>query len=172
MFFGLFKKPDSVRYRDKIRAYKKVTISGMSFVIRKLNPILDFQADQIPQIFSGHLSRRPTDPNQTPNSEEIKRLQNDMKATILAGVVEPKFVPVGIGDKRGKEDGITVEDVFRDPFLGYRLYFEIVAHSLNIFSGIKGVFFSIRIRLALWIQWQRDMVAARQIFALGQKEPR
>ena len=63
-----------------------------------------------------------------------------------AGLVEPELVPIGIGEFRGKEAGITVEDIFRDEQTGIKLYWEIIQHSLLRFRGIKELFFWLLIK--------------------------
>jgi len=157
-------KVKETEYKAKIQGWKRIVINGMSFVIRKINPLIDLPSDKIPQIFTEFQSRRPVDPNKIPTQQEIIRIQNDMKIIICAGVVSPHLVKTEEGDKHGKEDGLTVEDLFRDPSMGYKLYLEIFSHSLNVFRGLKGVFFSIRLRLLLLMRWRRDMESARRIW--------
>jgi hypothetical protein len=154
-----FKKSPVDLKRD-LQGHKQVTVNGMRFTIRRINPLLDFTADKVPQIFTEYMSRRPVDLNRVPGVDEIRRIQNDMKSVIQAGVVEPSLVAIGDGEKRGKEPGVTVEDVFRDPMMGHRLYLEILTHSLNCFRGMKGVFFSMRLKLWLWMRWRGDMESA------------
>lgn len=133
----------------------------MNFTIKRLNPLIDFTSDNMPQIFTDILSARREDPNRQRTTVELIKMHTDMYAIIEAGVIEPEMVPIGSGDKRGKEDGITAEDLFRDPDIGYKLYMAILDHSLNRFKGIKKLFFSIRTK---YLQYtiQRKIMAQLQ----------
>lgn len=144
--------------KAKLQGHKAVVIFGHRFVIRKVNPLIDFREDNMPQIFAHSLPRRKQPAEPAPGSAEkaLKRVADDMRAMILAGLVEPELVAAGNGDKRGQEDGITVEDILRQEDTATRLYWEIIAHSLNKFRGLKGVFFSLRLRYALLTAWPRD----------------
>lgn len=151
----LFKK----KYiKKKLNKYKTVRIEGFKFVIRKLNPLLDFEIDQMPQIFSDYIMTRQ------PAKTEVglQRAYNDMKMIVEKGIVEPEIVPVGKGDKRGTEEGVTIEDVFRDEAIGIKLYIEIIAHSLNQFRGLRGLFFYQKIRRLLYTEWQKNMAKVQQ----------
>lgn len=72
---------------------------------------------------------------ETPTVAMLQRAQDDMKMIVKAGLVAPKL---------GEE--ITIDDLFSNPDLGVKLYEEVLIHSLNRFSGLKGVFFSLRIK--------------------------
>jgi hypothetical protein len=136
--------PFRKRTLDEVRGYRRVKINGMRFVIKKLNPFLDFKDDKIPQIFTEHKSIRPVDPKRMPTAAEVDRMYKDMAAVIEVGVVEI----IGYGPvSKQKDTGITCEDLFRDPELGFRLYLEIINHSSNRFRGLRGVFFSLKNRL-------------------------
>lgn len=137
----------------ELKGYKRVRIRGMRFVIRKLNPMLDFEADKMPTIFTAAHPRRganKTPPPMTPEAAE--RAEEDMYAIIAAGVVEPVL----------SKDGLTPKDLFRDIGIGTALYIEIVAHSLNVFRGLKGLFFFHRIKLSMWIRWLNGMADLRR----------
>jgi len=136
MMFQLTKKATE----ERLRGIKKLTVNGMRFKIRKVNPLLDFHSDNIPTIFTDLHYKRLPDIKKT-SMEDFKRTQKDMYATIFAGVVEPELVPVGA------KGGITPEDLFREPSLGIKLYYEILEHSLNKFRGLTKVFFSIGLKL-------------------------
>jgi hypothetical protein len=143
---------------EEIRGHKKIVVNGMRFVIRKLNPLLDFPDGRVPQIFTAYVSRRPapaTPPETT--DAEVKRAREEMCAIILAGVVEPRLAA------EDAKEGIKATDLFRDPSLGIKLYFEVMAHSLNVFKGIKGQFFFLRIKLWLWMRWLKDMGVRRRM---------
>ena len=134
---------------EKLRGHKKLKINGMTFVIKRINPLVDFPANKMPQIFTEmNMTRRPLNPN--PSQLEVKRQIQDMMTTIEAGVVEPELGPVG---SKGK---LTAEDLFRDPGMGLKLFHEILDHSLNNFRGLKRVFFSIGIRLSLLMHYLAD----------------
>ena len=140
-----------------LQGHKTIKIGGSRYVIRKVNPFLDLPSDKFPQIFTSFVSHRKqkSDPQFTP--EQAKGINEGIKAIVFAGLVDPPLVPVGTGDKHGREDGITVEDMFRDPTVGIKLYCAIVEHSFNIFRGLKGVFFSIRTRRLLSTALQKNM---------------
>jgi len=137
--------------KEELQGIKEVKVCHSKFKIRRINPLLDFELDHMPQIFTGFQSQRKTD--KTPFNS--KNVVEQMMRVVEAGVVEPALVPVGAGGKRGKEDGITVEDIFRDDECGYKLYTEIMLHSLNRFTGLKKVFFSVKIKLAYCIALAR-----------------
>ena len=141
--------------KNELAEVKTIHINSFKFKIRKINPILDFSQDKMPQIFTDFISRRQRKEENT--FETSKRNQMDMYAMIEAGLVDPALVKVGLGDLRGKEEGLTIEDLFRDSELGIKLYFEILTHSLNRFKGLKGVFFSIRLKRNLLMSWRNVM---------------
>jgi hypothetical protein len=141
----------------------------MKFLIKKINPLIDFSSDKMPQIFTDILNQRKEDVNRTRTTAELIKLQQDMYSIIEAGVVDPVLVPVGSGDTKGKEDGITVEDLFRNPDIGYGLYSIILDHSLNKFRGIKKLFFSIKTKYLQFII-QRKIMAQLQSESFSQKE--
>lgn len=130
---------------DEVRGLKRIKVRGMRFVIKKLNPFLDFKDDRMPQIFTDHKPMRPADPNQPPDKNQMDRMYRDMMSVVDAGVVEI----VGYGPM--EKGGITVEDLFRDSEMGFQLYMQIIDHSLNRFKGLKGVFFSAKTRLSTYI---------------------
>ncbi len=134
-FFGR-KKPTV----ENLRGYKKITIKGMPFVIQRINPFLDFPSDKIPQIFTDYQSVRKL-PTEQASPERVKRVQEDMYATIQAGVVEPAL----------SKENISVEDLFRDIDIGIGLYQSILDHSFNHFKGLKKLFFSIKTRYKSYI---------------------
>lgn len=148
--------------KEELRGEKRISVNGMRFTIRRVNPIIDFPADRIPQIFTDFVSRRP---KQEPSSiPDIKKAQEDMYAIIRAGVVSPEL-------STDAKSGITVDDLFRDPTLGPKLYIEILAHSLNTFRGIRGFFLFHKIKLSFWMEWLRGMELRRQA-SLSQATPR
>lgn len=139
------------RRKHKLLGYKRIKIGGMRFLIRRVNPLMDFPAEKVPQLFTELQSARKPDPTKPPTIEQIKAMREQMLTYIEAGVVEPRLAPVGAGDKNGKEDGLTAEDLCRNQDMGMRLYWAILSHSLNTFKGIKGLFFSIKQKLLLSI---------------------
>ena len=139
--------------KDRLEAHRRIRINGMRLTIRRLNPLLDFPVDKMPQIFADFVSRRG---QREPGAADLKRSLEDMVAIIEAAVVDPPLA------RDGKE-GIHARDLFRDPTLGPKVYIEILAHSLNVFRGIKGVFFYHRIKWSLWIQWRSGMAQPRPI---------
>ncbi|HEA21481.1 MAG TPA: hypothetical protein ENH87_11235 [Pricia antarctica] len=146
--------------KDKLQGFKKIKVGGMRFVIRKLNPLLDFPHDKIPQIFTSYESRRPIDPNRQIQPQEMAKIQKDMYDVIRAGVTEPVLHADG-------KDGLCAEDLFRNIDIGYPLYFEIIAHSLNQFKGLKKLFFSIKIKRLLYTEWRKNTDVLRQTSSLA-----
>lgn len=141
---------------------KTIRIGAFKYKIRKVNPLLDFTSENMPQIYTAYLSKRPvvsTEANLT--IQQLQRFQEEMKSVVVAGLVEPALVPTGKGELRGKEDGITVDDIFRDEETAISLYLEILSHSLNRFKGLRGLFFSIKIKHALLIEWQKSTASFR-----------
>lgn len=139
--------------RESLQGYKEVTVNGQRFTIRRLSPLLDFPADSMPQLFTDTTRNRP-DPN---NPATQKRLIQAMYDVLLAGVVEPKLCPVGVGDRRGKEPGLTPEDIFRDPETGNKLYFAIMEHSLFRLRMWQVPFFLAVKALLRFTVWRRSM---------------
>lgn len=141
--------PFRKKMRDDLRGIKVVKINGHKFTIRKLNPFLDFEADKIPQIFTDFYARKPK-PAQEPSPKLIRQSLQDMQSVVRAGLVEPKLSP----------ELLTLDDIFRFGDTGPLLYMEILAHSLNQFRGLKGVFFSKGIRRWLFTQWRNSTAEA------------
>lgn len=136
--------------KERLRQYKTIKISGMKFVIRKLNPLFDFSLDKMPQIFSSHMSNRKVDETKPVNEATLKRNQEDMKNVIVAGLIDPDLT-----------DKVSIEDIMGDSGLALKLYTEIIIHSLNMFKGVKGLFFSIKLRRAFSIEYQKSMEKAQ-----------
>lgn len=124
--------------KERLQEHKTVWIDGLRFTIRKVNPLLDFTSDKMPQIFTDVYSKRGTTRDHPATVPEFKKLQADMMNVVQAGLIAPKL---------GKD--LSVEDIFSNPDLGAQLFQEIIIHSLNRFRGIKGVFFSIKIRRSI-----------------------
>jgi hypothetical protein len=137
------------RRKQKLLGLKRIVINGMRFTIRRVNPMMDFPLDKVPQLFTEFQTSRKPDPTKPPTVEQVQAMRDMMFAYIEAGVVEPRLSPVGVGDKNGQEDGITAEDLCRDQDMGIRLYWEILSHSLNTFRGVKSLFFSIKQKFLL-----------------------
>ncbi len=129
---------------EKLKGLKKIKIEGMSFTIKRLNPLLDFSSDNIPQIFTDFSSIKPP-PSADSSPSVLNKIKDDMFSIIKAGVVEPKL----------SKDGITVDDLFRDPDIGIGLYQAILDHSLNRFKGLKKLFFSIKTKYKSYITWRK-----------------
>ena len=141
--------------RDDFNGIKTVWVNGHKFKIRKVNPFLDFEADTMPQIFSFYIKRRkPAEPADL-SFEQIVKSLTDMKRMVSAGVVWPKLCP----------EILTIDDIFRWGDTGPKLYLEIIAHSLNQFRGLRGVFFSIKTRLWLYMQWRKATAKLQSIYS-------
>ena len=133
--------------KEKLRQYKTVKFAGMRFVIRKLNPIVDFSQGKMPQIFTSFISKRKPEGNQPISESILRKNQEDMKAVIQAGLIEPKF----------SDEGINIDDILADSVLALKLYTEIIVHSLNVFRGLKGLFFSRKTKRLFYSEWQKNM---------------
>lgn len=131
--------------KESLQGYKCVKVNRSKFTIRRINPLLDFASDKIPQIFTSYYNRRGT-----PEVTEAKKIREFVMSVVEVGLVEPPLSP------RGKE-GITVDDIFRDEELGNKLYFEIMFHSLLRFRGIKKLFFWIKTKYLLYIIYRKNM---------------
>lgn len=130
---------------EKLRQYKKIKLSGMKFIIKKLNPLVDFPSGRMPQIFTYFVSRRKAE-EPVINEAVLRKNLEDMKAVIVAGVVRPE-----IGEK------IQIEDILANSVLALKLYTEIIIHSLNMFKGVKGLFFSVKTRRAFYTEYRKNM---------------
>lgn len=137
------KKPS----KERLRQYKTVKISGMRFVIKKINPLIDFSSDKMPQLFTAFTSRRKPDPNRKLTEVELRKHQEDMKNIISAGLVPEKI-----------DKDIDIEDIMSDEYISLKLYTEILIHSLNRFRGLKGLFFSKKLRHIMFIEYQKNLV--------------
>lgn len=139
-----------------LQGWTKVKIEGWTFTIRKLNPIIDFPADRMPQIFAeGNPSRRPVPTRPVPGTEQ--HAIEDMKLVLHKGVVSP-----AVSLKDDPSASITADDLLRQGDLGIRLYIEIIAHSLRAFKGLKGLFFWARTRRALYTVLDKSMASVLQ----------
>lgn len=148
--------------KEKAQGFKRVKILGYKFTIRKLNPLLDFELREMPQLFTDFVSARKVK-DRIPTETELLEIQKRMYRIIEAGLVEPRLVPIGKGESHGRESGITVEDLFRIPDIGYKLAAEIVEHSLNRFRGLRGLFFS------TWIKWSAYITLRKNMGGLPSK---
>ena len=148
-----FSRKDPVK--NILAGVKAVKVNGAKYVIRKVNPLLDFDSASMPQIFTSYQSRRKK--TEVPEATEASKAMRDMFAVVQAGLVKPELVPIGKGEFRGKEDGITVEDIFRDSSTGMQLYWEIIAHSLNRYKGLRGTIFLAQIKSTLYTSWLQSM---------------
>lgn len=144
--------------KARLQGYKDIRVNGMKFTIRKINPLLDFSSENIPQIFTDFQSRRPETEKKTATIEQSKKTIQDIVNIIEAGVVYPVLEPLN-----SKEKGLpNALDLMRDFETGYKLYMEILAHSLNMFRGLKKLFFSMKIRHLLYSEW-RETIKQNQL---------
>lgn len=150
---GLFRREKDPR--EIFLRLKTLKISGMEFTIKAVNPLIDFAADKIPQIFTDWISARKVEPK-TPEAPDLKRLQEGMYSVIQAGLDKPKLF-------HKSADGLTVEDLFRDPTIGVKLYYSILEHSLNRFRGLNRLFFSIGIRSSRLMLCAGDTLSRLQV---------
>jgi len=153
--------------KQKLLGHKRIKIDGMKFTIKKLNPFIDFPAEKMPQIFTATLAQKKAEENKQAQNTDFNKFKDDLYMIVNAGVVEPKILPVGKGEEHGKEDGITVEDLFRDMEFGFKLYTEIMIHSMNRFKGLRGIFFSMKTRHLLYTTWRNNMAKVQQKLSLN-----
>lgn len=125
--------------KAELQAHRVVKVGGYTFTIRRVSPLLDFEPERMPQIFSAAVTRRKVREDKPQDVSETRRIIEDMVAIIEAGVVAPRLVKVGSGAKRGAEDGITAEDIVRWEDIGAQLYQEIIAWSLGKYRGWRGL---------------------------------
>jgi hypothetical protein len=153
--FGLA-KPSKAGLND----YKKISLGGAVYTIRKINPMLDFPADRCPSVFTAQSpSRRGTGPI------DPKRAIEDMMNIVRAGLVDPP-----LADPKAKNsDLITVEDIFRVPEHGADLYLAIMDHTLNRFRGLRRLFFTHRSRQAFYTAYRKAMEADQAQSPLSQE---
>lgn len=144
--------------KAQLLGIRKVKVNGMNFVIKKINPLLDFPLDKIPSIFTDFSTKRKPEQSAIPLVAQKKCL-DDMKSIIQAGVIEPKLVTIGTGENEGKENGLTVNDILRDIEMASKLYIEIIANSLNRFKGVQGLFFLTLTRRMLFTEWRKNMAS-------------
>jgi len=154
--------------KERLSGYKTIKVHGMEFVIRKVNPLVDFNSDELPAMFTDYDSRRDLSKMEQ-TKEQVKKLNDVMKRYLIAGIVRPVLVPIGKGEIKGKEDGITVDDLFRDPTIAMKLFNEIVFHSSNEFRGLSKLFFSIKKKLALLTLYATGMHKDQAITSLKEK---
>lgn len=83
----------------------------------------------------------------------------DFKIVISRGVVSPPIVE----NDNGKGD-ITVDDLLRAGDTAPKLYLEILGHSLQLFKGLKGLFFYLKTKQSLSIACQKSMESVQAIW--------
>lgn len=154
------------RQRRDLLGVKEVKIGKFKFLIKKINPILDFHPDKIPQIFTYYQSKRPIT-DKVPSELEIRRVYESMYAVIEAGLYEPKLSKMENGDNKWHEKGLTLRDLFLEESLGYGLYIAIMAHTMNRFKGMLSGFFLRKIRHLLSIRWPLSSANLQPILSLG-----
>lgn len=149
----LIKKEDKEeQLKRDLLGVKEVKIEKFKFLIKKINPILDFPPDKIPELFTDFISHRKTGQEKAFTEQQLKKVYESMYAVIEAGLYSPILVKPE-KDNSFHEKGLTIKDLFIDEEIGYKLYIEIMAHSLNRFKGIVGSFFLRKLKRLLYIQW-------------------
>lgn len=133
-----------------LQQHKRLKIYGHSYVIRKVNPLIDFKDGNVPQIFTSFVSRRKIE-EKPPTESELNKRVEDMRSVVKAGLVSPEL----------SKDGITIDDIFRDMDVAAKLYVAIIEHSLNRFRGLRGFFLSMRIKLLLLIASQKGTASGQ-----------
>lgn len=152
MFAWLF---GSKTARERAGVEKVVKVNGSRYRIRRINPLLDFNSNDLPQVFSTIVPGRRAVPPAT--FESMAQSQRDIALVLQAGIVEPPLVKVGVGAKSNKEDGLTAYDLLRDFDTALKLYIEIVDFSMHRLCGLRGLFFSTVRRLYWYALWRRSL---------------
>ncbi len=150
-------KTPEEKLKERLLNLKKIKVGGMKFTIKKINPLLDFPSDKIPQIFTDYYARRQ-DPKDF-SQKDLENLDENIKPILKAGIYKPNIIPID-KENRWKEKGLTIEDLFIDRELAYKLFNEILNHSLIQFRGFGMVFFSIRQKLMQLMVWLRGIQLA------------
>jgi len=147
-----FRSDGPERIKARLHRHTRVTIKGVTFTIRQINPLLDFPSDKIPSLFTDFQSKRGTPPPPQDNAKQtIEKMTEDMRLVIQAGLVAPR-----LGDTAGG-GSLTMDDLFRDLDVAVQLYYAIWDHSTRRLRGLKGLFFSIVVKLLPSILWLRSM---------------
>lgn len=136
--------------KAQLHGYKNIRLGGARYTIRRINPILDFHGDRMPAVFSAYSSVRKVDPAKAAElaMSNPTRALEEMMMVVAAGVVSPVLVPQGKGEAKGREDGITVEDLFRDTSHGTELYIKIIKHTFARYSAWRLFLMDLRSRWA------------------------
>lgn len=138
------------------RGQKRVKVGGTTYTIRQVQPA-DFAPSQIPLYIAN-----PAAFQALPLSQVLR----EKMLIVAAGVVEPRLVPIGSGITRGREDGITIESLFRDPEHSHALFVEILAHSLNPHRpGIMAYLFPFKFK---WEFAQAERAVKNKMRAVGE----
>ena len=141
--------------KERAGVEKVVRVNGSRYRIRRINPLLDFNSNDLPQVFSSIVpGRRPA---VAATFQSMAQTHKDMALVLQAGVVEPALVKVGVGAKSGNEGGLTAYDLLRDFDTALKLYIEIVDFSLHRLRGLKGLFFSTVRKLSWYALWRRSL---------------
>jgi hypothetical protein len=142
--------------KENLQEWKRVRVNGWTFTIRRLNPLLDFPGDKMPQIFTAMApSRKPgVDKPVQAGPEKADKGLDELRLVLSKGVVSPK-----IGIKEG-EGTLSADDLIRDEDTAGKLYIEIMAHSMKTFRGLKGFFLWARIRRSLYTAWAKSTASA------------
>lgn len=100
---------------------KKVTVCGIKFKIRKINPIDYFNGSK--SVIQFYDTYKQPDVNDPGFANNLSKVKDHFADVILAGVVEPK-----LSRKKG-EDGIPIENLFTDWGLAGDLYGAIMEYT-------------------------------------------
>ena len=73
--------------KEQLQQHKRVKIFGSWYTIRKINPLLDFSYEAMPQIFTAHFSNRPVDKTAITNITQLQNALKDMKIIVSVGLV-------------------------------------------------------------------------------------
>ena len=105
-----------------LNARKVININGFSFIIKKLNPLDYMSNDKILlQLFDIYTNKK----DEIVSEANLKKMLEHYKQVICASVVNPKIT------YKKENDGIFVEDLFKDWDMIDELYSEILSYTIG-----------------------------------------
>lgn len=141
-------------FKEHFEDHLRIKVGGWPFVIRKVNPLLDFPSDRMPRVFTDFLSRRKGAQEKPPqdDAEAMRRAMDDMAMMFKAGIVSPK-----VTDETEGGDSVPLKAIFYDMDAATQLYGSIIEHSLGRLKGLRGLFFSTRAKCLRYTLLLRGM---------------
>ena len=122
--FGWFKRKKDIN--SHLHGYRKVTVKGIDFVIKKIRPIDHMSGNKVLlQFFDTYKTKKEMTVADVDESS-LRRVRDHMADVLLCGVVSPK-----LKRKETDEGVLLVEDLFIDWDLAQELYGEIYNYTLG-----------------------------------------